>query len=152
MGNFRLLDLENNRLTGTLDLSMFDYGATFGSANLRFKSNLYISDIILKQGALGNPYLADFRNNELGYFDLTKMPGLTEEAGYIYLGTNNMTAAEVNHILVDLDSISSSNALTRNIDISGNNSAPDSTSGGYDGLSSESKPRGKRIYSNYIIN
>ena len=48
---------------------------------------------------------------------------------------NGMTSAQVNKILVDLDTNSSSSFTGRSINLSGTNAAPDATSGGLDGLS-----------------
>lgn len=48
-----------------------------------------------------------------------------------------MTAAEVNKILVDIDTISDSVSTGRTLQIHGTNAAPDSTSGGYDGITAK---------------
>ena len=73
-------------------------------------------------------------NNDLGYEDST---GLTfSSSASIQLDNNNMTAAEVNQWLVDLDS--NLGAGSGVIDIDGSNAAPDGTSGGYDGLTAKS--------------
>ena len=75
----------------------------------------------------------------LNYFDFTTLSNLTESAGVsIDLVNNNLTKAEVNHFLVDLDTISTNAYTGRSIAIAGTNSAPDGSSGGYDGLTAKS--------------
>jgi hypothetical protein len=64
--------------------------------------------------------------------------GSTQGRATIELQNNNMSAADVNHILVDFETIATNNhprwsEVTLNI--GGTNDDPDSTSGGYDGLS-----------------
>ena len=82
-------------------------------------------------------YYAD--NCDLGYVDFTPFSGLTNVNGCtVTLSSNNMTAGEVNHILVDLDSISVGGYTGRVILISGTNAAPDGSSGGFDGLTAKS--------------
>jgi len=68
-------------------------------------------------------------NCDLGYIDFTVFSGANDEMG-IRLDDNNMTVTEVNHILVDLDTIGWIDGV---LDISGSNAAPDGSSGGYDG-------------------
>lgn len=75
---------------------------------------------------------------DLDYFDLTPLTNLTEStSATIDLSDNSMTAEEVNHFLVDLDSMSTGGFATRVITIDGTNAAPDGTSGGYDGLTAK---------------
>ena len=60
------------------------------------------------------------------------MSGVTLNSGStILLNDNNMTAGEVNHILDDFTSTTWSDVT---LEIGGTNSAPDSSSGGYDGV------------------
>jgi hypothetical protein len=74
---------------------------------------------------------------DLGYIDFTVMPNIMEETNSeITLQNNNMTAAEVNQILVELDSIVTGGYVGI-INLGGNNAAPDGTSGGYDGLTAK---------------
>ena len=77
---------------------------------------------------------------DLEYFDLT---GNTfSDNVVIDLSGNSMTAAEVNHLLVDLDATLPSSG-TGSIDISGSNSGPDTTSGGYNGSAAATSLAGK---------
>jgi hypothetical protein len=74
---------------------------------------------------------------DLGYIDFTVMPNIMEETNSeITLQNNNMTAAEVNQILVELDSIVTGGYVGI-INLGGNNAAADGTSGGYDGLTAK---------------
>lgn len=77
---------------------------------------------------------------DLEYFDLT---GNTfSDNVVIDLSGNGMTAAEVNHLLVDLDATLPSSG-TGSIDISGSNAAPDTSSGGYNGVAAATSLSGK---------
>lgn len=54
-----------------------------------------------------------------------------------------MTAAVVNKILADLDAISVAGYTSRSITINGTNAAPDSSSGGFDGLAAKASLQAK---------
>ena len=87
-------------------------------------------------------------NPSLGYVDLSSYSNLTTGSGTsLYHATytltgNGMTVAEVNKTLVDLDSNAVGGYTYRYIDIS-NNAAPDSSSGGYDGLAAKASLQAK---------
>ena len=79
----------------------------------------------------------------LGYVDFKPLSGITMDVNStygasIYLDGNGMSTTNINHILYDFSGITSNN-LNRwsgvTLDISGN-SAPDVSTGGYDGISS----------------
>lgn len=61
----------------------------------------------------------------------------------LLINNNNMSVADVNHILYDLDSTSASGYTGRVINIGGTNADPDSSSGGYDGLAAKAALEGK---------
>jgi len=69
-------------------------------------------------------------DTSLNYVDFYRMSGGTSDNIDIRLENNGMIAAEVNHILVDLDGIGWTGGT---IDISGTNAAPDGSAGGYNG-------------------
>lgn len=70
----------------------------------------------------------------LDYIDFTKFPNMTNvNSCGIRLDNNGMGVSDVNHILADLDSISSAGYSSRVINIGGTNATPDGSSGGYDG-------------------
>ena len=73
-------------------------------------------------------------SNDLGYED---MSGLTFQSTNIEIriDSNSMTATEVNHWLVDMDTVLGTGTGTIKTD--GSNAAPDGTSGGYDGLTAK---------------
>jgi hypothetical protein len=56
-----------------------------------------------------------------------------------------MTAAQVNKILVDLDSILTSSPPSRIINIGGTNADPDTTSGGFNGTAARNSLIAKGI-------
>lgn len=107
-------------------------------------------------------------NPSLGYFDVKQIPNLTKAllhntyGNYDYGGTyyftdNEYDSATVNRILVDLDSISETISPTITLSsrkpkiyINGVNSNPDSTSGGYDGITAKNSliAKGFNVYTN----
>ena len=73
----------------------------------------------------------------------TRLANMTDVNGCTVILTDNaLTAAEVNQILVDLDSISSGGYTGRSIDIR-TNTAPDTTSGGYNGAAAKTSLQSK---------
>ena len=74
----------------------------------------------------------------IGYVDFKPLRNFTNRnLSRLRIENNNMSATDVNHILVDFDAMSVSGYTGRIINIDGTNSAPDSTSGGYDGLTAK---------------
>jgi hypothetical protein len=151
--NFLTYGAHNCNLTGTLDLSpLTNLGYnpiddTFGVITLHDNPNL--TNIIFPNST------QSFRNAgtnsdafsiyfcDLGYVDFKPLSGATLVSGAtagiprITLQDNNMTAAHVNHILVDFSGNATYNPTgwsNVNLNIGGTNASPDPTSGGYDGL------------------
>ena len=80
-----------------------------------------------------------YSNPNLGYVDLTGPTAPFPERNDFDLDAkdNGWSAAIVNHMLVDMNSVSTNAYTGRGIDLGGvndPNAAPDATSGGYDGL------------------
>ncbi len=82
-------------------------------------------------------------NSDLGYVNFLPLSGATLDVNSTYgasiaLLDNNMTAGEVNHVLVDFDNLSTNlnpsgwSGVT--LDIGGTNATPDTTSGGFNGI------------------
>jgi hypothetical protein len=79
----------------------------------------------------------------LGYVNFYPLSGATMDVNDasgcdIFLQDNNMSTTDVNHIFVDLSGITSNNLSTWSgvtFNIGGTNSAPDGSTGGYNGLS-----------------
>lgn len=81
-------------------------------------------------------------NCNMDYFNTANFStSLNNAVWKIY--NNSMTAAEVNHILVDIDSVAVDGYTGRSIDIGGTNADPDSSSGGYDGYAAKASLEGK---------
>ena len=126
-------------LSGSLDLSnytglmKFDVSQNSGLTSLLLPTT--ISTQTLTDSTLfSNPSQKVFQANQcdLGYVDFKPMSGVTlNGSSTIYLQNNNMTTGEVNHILDDFVTTTWDSVT---LDISGTNSAPDSSSGGYDGV------------------
>jgi len=138
-GMFRDIVLYDCRFTNsTLDFSAYqlsqgsslyvnsNYGENSNTHTVIFKAsaNTTLSQLYAKRGIFSN-------------FNFTDIPNATDiNDSYLEMSGNGMTAAQVNKILYDLDTISVSGYTGRQIFLSGN-SAPDSSSGGYDGLTAK---------------
>jgi len=118
----------NSSLTGTLVVS----GLTGLGGAIALQSN-DLSDITFPTSAITTTALNMF-SNQLGYVDTTTMTFSSSVP--IRMENNAMTAAEVNHMLVDWDA-NLPGAASGSLRIDGTNAAPDGTSGGYDGLTAK---------------
>jgi hypothetical protein len=133
---FDTIVIDNNNLTGTLDLTPFtNFTAPSG---LSFELNPSLTNIIfpISIGDFTNTGLS-FQACDLDYVDMKPLSGASVYNSLIYFGNNNMTTSDVNHILVDFSGNATYNPTGWSniiLDISGTNGAPDSSSGGYDGL------------------
>lgn len=124
----------NNCNLSTLDLSSM----TGMAGQFRAQQNSNLTSITLPASSGVQTTFWAYSCN-LGYVDFTVLTGANN--GYVIrLENNSMTAAEVNHILVDLDG---KGWINGNINIAGTNAAPDGTSGGYDGLTAKTNLIGK---------
>jgi len=124
------LNINNCDITGLLNLS----GMTGLSNDIQLQDNPNMTGIT--NPATTQTILFYFANScDLGYVDFTVMPNMTDINNCdIQLQGNSMTTAEVNQILVNLDSISVAGSFTgRSINIAGSNSAPDGSAGGFNG-------------------
>ena len=145
----------NCNLIGTLDLSpLTKLGGSSSGITLsivRLQHNPNLTNIIFP---MTNQFFKNFQNNDAGgvfalyncnldYVDFTPLSGATLLSGTtqgrprISLRDNNMSAADVNHILVDFSGNTTHNPTgwsNVNLNIGGTNDPPDLTSGGYDGL------------------
>ena len=118
----------------TLDVS----NITGLGGNLYFYSCATLTSVIFPSTTRAFSDIRGYSSN-LGYIDFTPMSACTEvNNSSIRLENNNMTAAEVNQILVDFDGIATGSFTGRVINLGGTNAAPDGTSGGYDGLTAKS--------------
>jgi hypothetical protein len=153
--NFSRYDASFCNLTGTLDISPLTNlgynGVGVGSGSICLRVNPNLTDIIFPNSTqyfknestdiIGFAFVLD--NCNLGYVDFKPLSGATLVSGAtvgiprITLQNNNMSAATVNHILVDFSGNATYNPTgwsNIDLDISGSNAAPDSSSGGYNGL------------------
>jgi hypothetical protein len=137
----------NCNLTGSHDISMLTNLGGF----VQLRANPLLTDILLpnstntfrNNGTTSSNYAFVFSNCDLGYVNFLPLSGATLDNNYVQgcsinLSNNNMTAAEVNHILVDFSANTSNNLSgwsgVTALDIGGTNAAPDTTSGGYNGI------------------
>jgi hypothetical protein len=157
--NFGSYVVNNCDLIGTLDLTpLSGFGqnspvpeSTFNSFNFRVDNNANLTNVLFptvttyfrnKQNITGNGAFV-MNSCDLDYVDFRPLSGATLTGGtsfgnpIIYLPNNNMTAADVNHILQDFLYNATNNPTgwsNINLDIGGTNANPDAVSGGYDGL------------------
>ncbi|MHA2040062.1 MAG: hypothetical protein ACW98X_26940 [Promethearchaeota archaeon] len=137
-GEFHFGALSCN-LSGTLDLSYYHGLMKFGVGQNPNLTNLILPNTTSTQtltdaGLFEEPSQKTFEADgcDLGYVDFKPMSGVTlNSSSTILLGDNNMTAGEVNHILDDFTTTTWNDV---NLDIAGTNAAPDSSSGGFDGI------------------
>lgn len=120
-------------LTGTLDVSkLYGLGNEFW-----VQQNPNLTNIINPPSTkVYTKYYA--YDCSLDYVDFNPLSGATFKNSVIYLQNNTMSAGDVNHILYDFKNITIANPTTWSgvtLAIGGNNQNPDSSSGGYDGLS-----------------
>lgn len=136
-----------NTLASLLNISYCNFSGTLDLSSERFSqyivnNNSALTGITLKTN--GGFYLFIANDCDLGYIDFS-----TQYTDYPYLDVqlqnNNMTAAEVNHILYDLDGNMTGSNPGGSINIAGTNAAPDSSSGGYDGLAAKTSLQGKGV-------
>lgn len=133
------LEFNDNDLD-SLDISMLTYlGNSFVSGSILDVSGNSNLNYISLPTANGHLATYDLSSCDLEYVDFTSLSQMTNgNSRQFLLQDNSMTAAEVNHILVDLDGLSSGGYTGRVINIAGTNAAPDGSSGGYDGLTAKS--------------
>lgn len=157
--NFGSYSVNNCNLIGTLDLTpLSGFGQnspipenTFNSFNFRVDNNANLTTVLFptvttyfrnKQNITGNGAFV-MNNCDLDYVDFRPLSGATLTGGtsfgnpIIYLKDNSMTAGDVNHILDDFLYNATNNSIgwsNINLNIGGTNSAPDFSSGGYNGI------------------
>ena len=130
--NIRISDMP---LLTTLDLSMFEnFVATGGYFNVSNMPN--IATLTLPATISGKIVSFAFNNTgDMSNKSLLGYSGIFDiNNSAITFSANEFDAATTNRFLYELDEITASGYTGRSINISGTNAAPDSTSGGYDGL------------------
>lgn len=120
-------------LTGTFDVSGLS-----GLSRLVIFSNSNLTSILNPTSSQPfSRYRTSGCNHD--YIDLSTLTSMMNiNSGAYDFEDNNMVAGDVNHMLVDMDSLVSSEPpggsfSGRSVDVGGTNAAPDSSSGGYDG-------------------
>ena len=140
------INMVNDGISESLDLS----GLTGLGGHFRIYSNPLLTSITNPTSSqIFTNYYASSCN--LDYIDFTTLANmLSVNNSNIRLQDNGMTVTDVNHILVDLYSLISGEAVGgdytgRTINISGTNAAPDGSSGGFDGTTAVTNLQGKGI-------
>lgn len=150
-GNGIMLDIECADCDiRSLDMTNVRVGSST-NATLIFDRNINLYEVLF--ASVGNGALKTYRFDScnLGYIDLISGgQNMSVNTNNLDFRNNNMTAAEVNHMLVDLytlvsDEGSGGDYTGRQIKMDGTNAAPDGTSGGYDGLTAKANLISKGI-------
>ena len=146
--NFTEYSLNVCDITGVHDVSMLTglggkftvyLNSNLTSINFPTSTQIFKNNSLSQVGGAFTIYSC----TSLGYVDFKPLSGITMDVNStygasIYLDGNGMSTTNINHILYDFSGITSNN-LNRwsgvTLDISGN-SAPDVSTGGYDGISS----------------
>jgi hypothetical protein len=127
VNNVTSLGVNNCNLTGTLDLSMF----TKFTGGFSCSSNPNLTNVIFPTLIVTEPITnLNMGSCNLGVINFTPLNNTVRSGIVISLQSNMMTAAEVNENLVNLDATGWVNCT---LNIAGNNAAPDTTSGGFNG-------------------
>lgn len=144
--SFRDIRVNSNTSLGSVDLSPVS-GFTsrmraYSSSNLSAITFPYSTGTFSNAGGLTIQSAFALQSSNIGYIDFKPLSGATfcdtcTNGATIRLSTNNLSSADVNHVLVDLDlmcnTLNPSGWSGGTLIINGN-AAPDGTSGGFDGL------------------
>jgi hypothetical protein len=125
-GPFSIFYIYSSNLIGTLDVS----GVSFSNGvNFRVYSNGNLTNII--HGTNSSTFTSYHAYScNLDYIDFNFFQNMTDiNSCNIRLENNGMTTSDVNHILFDLDNISTSGFTSRIINLSGTNAAPNDVTG-----------------------
>lgn len=139
-GNINTLSIYGCNSLTTIDLSPFTSFAA--SSTLVFYNNPNLVNLIFSPTtwAAGSLYRLSVNNcPKLGYVDLSKLgAGLNAASMQITFNGDGWSAASVNNLLYVVNSIISSGYASRTINLAGTGMvAPDTTSGGYDGVAAK---------------
>jgi len=136
--------LDNCDLTGTIDVSGMNLQGNFDISN-----NPNLTNVVNPSNS--NTFISYDCGSctSLGHIDMTPLSGLFDSASCTTSFFDcGMTAAEVNEMLVDFDNNSSGSISGRVLGLTGGNAAPDSISGGFDGLAAKAS----LILKGYTVN
>lgn len=151
-GTISNLFIHTTGVAGTLNLSMF---TTFAASALVYLyNNPEVIDIQFYSSIITGTlrYLFIHTCPKLGYVNLLSLTsGFNVNSADWRLNDNKWTAAIVNHMLHDLNTIASSGFTGRIIYIGGNNAAPDRSSDGYDGIAEKAALVAKGITVNATL-
>lgn len=141
-GTFANIYIYSTGITGTLDLSKF---TTFtATAQVYLNNNASVTGVNFPASTISGfvRTLRLYSCTALGYVNLSTLRTGVNSLSWD-LRNNGWTAAIVNQVLVNTDSISASGNTGRSIQIGGTNADPDTTSGGYDGTAARTSLIGK---------
>lgn len=132
-GTLNTFNANTTALTGTLDLSMFKTLSSAASITLNPAANL--TGLTFSGTSIaGKLYNFSIISTALSYIDLTKLAVNYSSITWGISGA--LSAADINRMLVEVDTNASAGYTARYLYWSGN-AAPDNSSGGYDGLAAK---------------
>lgn len=139
-GTFLQVRVHDTGVIGVLDLRMFK--AFSAGAYFMANKNPYVTQVLLADSITGstflNPYF--YTNPLMTYIDVFGLPNGFNSINNCFMLFNGsaLPTSVVNKILYDINSKSVSGYSNRILALnSGTNAAPDTTSGGYDGLAAK---------------
>jgi len=138
VGAINYFALENTGISGTIDISALVRWTT--GATLKIRTSSGITNIVfpttLSSGTITLIYLD---GNNLDYIIMPSnwWAASVNSYGIIELKNNGMVTTDVNHWLVQADSVAILDGGYKEFNIDGSNAAPDTTSGGYNGISAK---------------
>jgi len=141
-GTMAQIAINSTGISGVLDLSMFTTYNDTGVVTLN--SNPSLTGVTFPASTI----TGFVRNLNLqstgitGVVDVSKLKTGLASLAWHFEG-NGWSAAVVNEMLVNLDTMSAGGFASRVINIGGTNADPDTTSGGYDGVAARTSLQGK---------
>ena len=138
-GTLRSFQMTSAPGVAALDFSPFTISNSIYGNDFYIYGNVALASLTLPSGTGALRYFYA-HGCALGYIDFTVIPNcLKLNSQIINLYDNNMSATEVNHLLVNFAALASGESsggdyTGRSINIGGNNACPDYSSGGYNGI------------------
>jgi len=146
-GNLAYLNIDRLKASGTINLSQFTNWTN--NSSLYITEAVNISEIILPNIPSGTPKFLGFNKcTNLNELPLPIYPNIQSLDYSAY--SCNLSAAKINKFLCELENITIGGISSRYIYLDQINAAPDSSSGGYDGLAAKAalQAKGFNVFTN----
>jgi len=144
-GTFGILQVHDTKLTGAVDLSLITSFTTAATFSL-YGDDFALTSLTLAASISGIFSYARIRNlNGIYVSPLNFDTPMDRNYSRWYVDNNTWTVAQVNQFLAEMDAQTDGSYTSRSLEIRGDNAAPDSSSGGYDGLTAKTNLIAKGI-------